>query len=105
MYTKFREKGLKNPTYSWITKLKEETNFKLSLIMGFDSFISLPNWTQASLLLNALDCVYIASRGESDDLFISAKESLNANYNHLKIITLGHHKYEELSSTKIRENK
>lgn len=105
IFDEFFYANKKNPTYSWIKPLK--TSFpekKISLLMGFDSFITIDRWTNAHELLNTLSTIYIASR--MDDEFIKEEQrmTLKSINPSLEVIFLGGHPYESLSSTKLRKN-
>lgn len=90
----------KNPTVDWMTDLRRRyPEKKLSLLMGFDSFLNLPTWTRASELLTLLHTVYVASRMETDEEQARAAAALPG----LKVIFLGHHQHEGVSSTSIRK--
>lgn len=94
-----------NPTYLWIKDLRKSfPEKKLSLLMGFDSFMSIDRWTNAIELLQNLSTLYVASR-MNDDLIkeeqLVTLQNLNPN---LKVIFLGPHPFENLSSSTIRKN-
>src|SRR5690606_33869436 len=55
----------RNPTIDWIERVHHHfPEQKLSLLLGFDSFKSLPTWIRAQDLLNLLDTLYVVSRLE-----------------------------------------
>ncbi len=94
----------KNPTINWVKALKEKyPTLKLSLLMGFDSFSQLKNWTNSSELMSYLETVYVVSRLEEDqDRYLALDEAHALNQN-LNIVFLGKHSFEDVSSTKIRK--
>lgn len=95
----------KNPTYSWIKLLKDKyPQKKLSLLMGFDSFMALDRWTNASGLLNSLNTIYVASRMDDESIKEEQLVTLHNINPNLDVIFLGGHPFEELSSTYIRKN-
>lgn len=94
----------KNPTVEWVTRLKE--NFpalKVSLLMGFDSFNHLKNWIRSEELIPLIDTAYVASRLEDDDERSLALNEVHARGPELNVVFLGRHKFEDLSSTEMRE--
>lgn len=94
----------KNPTVEWITDLKKKYPAKkLSLLMGFDSFLNLPTWTRAEELLPMLHTVYVASRLEKDSEQAEAVAAVKATHPDLSVVFLGHHLHENISSTNLRK--
>lgn len=94
----------KNPTVTWIEKLK--MNFpeqKLSLLMGFDSLATIFSWTRYEDLLKALNCIYVASRLEDKEEKEGLAQKLKSTVPSLEIQFLGHHDFEDLSSTNLRK--
>jgi nicotinate-nucleotide adenylyltransferase len=93
----------KNPTVDWISRLQQQYPEKeLSLLIGFDSFAHLTQWTRAEELLGRLSALYVASRLESDESWEQAKNKLLAINPRLRIYRLGRHAHEALSSTDLR---
>lgn len=93
----------KNPTVNWIKNLKEKyPTLKLSLLMGFDSFMELKNWTNSQELASHLDTIYVVSRLEEDQDRYLALDQAHALKQNLNIVFLGKHSFEDVSSTKIR---
>jgi nicotinate-nucleotide adenylyltransferase len=94
----------KNPTVEWVVKLHQEfPQQKLSLLIGFDSFIQISNWTRADELLQALHKLYVVSRMESDLVReVTGRPSKKLAPN-LEIEFLGNHEFEHISSTDIRK--
>lgn len=94
----------KNPTIEWIEDLKMRyPEKKLSLLMGFDSLLSLPTWTRARELLPMLHTVYVASRMEKDEEQNGARKAVSDIHPGLNVVFLGHHQHENLSSTHLRK--
>lgn len=94
----------KNPTVEWIEGLhKAYPKKKLSLLMGFDSFLNLPEWTRAEELLPLLHTIYVASRLETEDDQKQALEKVKKLHPSLNITYLGRHPHEGASSTKLRK--
>lgn len=94
----------KNPTVEWMGRLKKDyPEKKLSLLMGFDSFLNLPTWTRAEELLPLIHRVYVASRLENDEQQSEALEKIRKTCPTLDVIFLGHHQHENLSSTNLRK--
>ncbi len=93
----------KNPTVSWVLRaLHRRPDLRLSLLMGFDSFKSLPQWVKVQDLLKLVHCLYVASRLESDDERLKAERALKEIYPETNVVYLGHHPHEDKSSTKLR---
>jgi nicotinate-nucleotide adenylyltransferase len=94
----------KNPTVEWIVKLHQEFPAqKLSLLIGFDSFIQISNWTQAEELLTSLHKLYVVSRMETDLVRQATARPTLQLAPKLEIEFLGHHGFEDLSSTELRK--
>ncbi len=99
----FLVQNKKNPTIHWVRKLKKlKPELKISLLLGFDSFQSLPDWTEANELLKLLDTLYVASRLETDWAKNNAFKKVQEINPNLQIEYLGHHTNEHLSSTELR---
>ncbi len=93
----------KNPTITWIEKLKKDfPNKRLSLLLGFDSFTGIKNWVRAEDLLQCLDTIYVASRLEDDQEREKIAAPIRDAAKNIRIEFLGRHEFEELSSTKLR---
>ncbi len=96
----------KNPTVDWIERLHHSFPEKrLSLLLGFDSFQNLPQWRRHEDLLRVLDCIYVVSRLEDDRKALAALEQALKFNPGLKVVFLGRHHHEELSSTLLRKKK
>lgn len=94
----------KNPTVDWIDRLKKKyPEKKLSLLMGFDSFLNLETWIRAEELLPMIHTVYVASRLENESQQKSAAEEIQKKYPSLQVVFLGHHQHENISSTNLRK--
>jgi nicotinate-nucleotide adenylyltransferase len=102
LFSSFFEKNEKNPTSTWVQQIKEQyPKLKISLLMGYDSFISLDKWIDTDKLLNNLENVYVASRmddTEAKSLQIRALKQI-ADIN---IVFIGNHDFEHISSTNLR---
>ena len=96
----------KNPTVSWIEKLRQDfPDKKLSLLMGFDSLKGILNWVRAEDLVKNINTLYVASRLEDDEERFTVSAPILKISPHLHIEFLGRHEFERLSSTKLREQK
>lgn len=92
-----------NPTVNWVEKFKNDfPTHKVSLLMGFDSFSNLRNWTRAADLIPLLDTVYVVSRLEDDKDRREALDHAHARGPRLNVVFLGKHEFEDVSSTEIR---
>ncbi len=94
----------KNPTIEWLEVLRTKyPKKKLSLLMGFDTFLNLTEWTRATELLPLLHTIYVASRLEKEEEQKKAEASVKALNPKLNIVFLGHHAHEQISSTSLRK--
>lgn len=92
-----------NPTVEWMEKLRaEHPEKKLSLLMGFDSFQNILGWTRATDLLKTINTIYVVSRLETDLIRKTIAASVKNVAHNVKIEFLGHHDFETISSTEIR---
>jgi nicotinate-nucleotide adenylyltransferase len=104
IYYTFYKLAKPNPTHKWVADLKENLpNKNFSLLMGHDSFLTIHDWINSKELLNNLTTIYIVSRLDIEEKKQKQKDTLLNIAPNLNIIFLGHHDFEELSSTKIRE--
>lgn len=105
VFEDFYLKKEKNPTSNWIKELKIVfPNKELSLLMGFDSFISIDRWINAEALLENLSKLYVVDRLNEETILVQQMKRLS-KYKNLEIIFLGKHQYEDLSSSQIRGKK
>src|SRR5690606_33083839 len=92
-----------NPTVVWVEELKNAfPSLAISLLIGFDSFKTITEWTNSEFLLNSLYTLYIVSRletKEEEEIFSKKIKKINPQ---LQLKFLGHHPYEHISSTKLR---
>lgn len=104
LFTGFLEQDFHNPTHNWLRELKKEfPQHKLSLLMGFDSYMSLDKWIEAKEILNTLDTIYVASRLDNSEAKQSQFHLLKSVSPKIKIDFIGRHQFEHLSSTQLRE--
>jgi nicotinate-nucleotide adenylyltransferase len=93
----------KNPTIHWLYEVKQAfKEKKLSLLMGFDTFMGIDKWIKAHELLNILDTIYVASRLDNPEQKEAQTKVLRSINPDLSIQFLGNHPHEELSSTALR---
>lgn len=93
----------KNPTVTWIEKLRADyPEKKLSLLLGFDSFRDLKTWIRFDELLKHLSSLYVVSRLEEPEEQQAVEAPLKSFASELNIVFLGHHQFENLSSTHLR---
>lgn len=96
----------KNPTVEWVERVKKEfPNKKLSLLIGFDSLLTIHTWNRPQDLLTKLEHLYVVSRMEEDSEREKAAEFSRNAAPGLEIVFLGHHEFEGLSSTEMRKKK
>jgi nicotinic acid mononucleotide adenylyltransferase len=92
----------KNPTIDWIKTVKALfPHQKISLLMGFDSFKNIQSWVQAEELLQLVDHLYVVSRMESHTERSIALSEIPLHQH--KVIFLGQHPFEHLSSSDLRK--
>jgi nicotinate-nucleotide adenylyltransferase len=104
LFDGFLKENKQNPTFKWLSTLGDNfPTIKLSLLMGFDTFISLDKWHHANELLNLLDSIYIASRLDDTEIKEKQINILKKIAPNLKIQFLGRHDFEDQSSTEMRK--
>ena len=93
----------KNPTIEWVERMKERfPDTKMSLMMGFDCFKDIRSWIRYKELLGILDTIYVVSRLDSKQEREQELDKIKSVASNLKIIFLGNHEFEHLSSTEMR---
>lgn len=106
LFDGFYKANKKNPTFYWMKELHDSfPEKKLSLLIGFDSFISIHKWTEANKLISLLDTLYIAGRLDDESIKQEQIHYLQKINPTLKLHFLGGHPHENLSSTIIRKQK
>lgn len=104
LYPGFATKNEVNPTTQWVQELKKShPQLRISLLMGHDTFEKIDTWIDGHKLLLCLHKLYVASRLETTIIKTQQINNLRALAPSLEISFLGHHEFEDLSSTKIRE--
>jgi nicotinate-nucleotide adenylyltransferase len=104
LFDEYLVQNVKNPSHKWIAEIKKLfPDKKVSLLMGFDTFISIDRWIKADKILNILDTLYIASRLDDEEVKNTQIKTLQKINPQLIIDFIGHHEFEDLSSSKIRE--
>ncbi len=104
IYTGFWADKQRNPTANWLIPLKEKYKKNIGLLLGHDSFVGLEKWQQYEKLISCLDEVQIVSREDDPRAMAQKKEQYLSINKDLSLIELGHHPFEALSSSKIRQN-
>ncbi len=103
LFDEFLLEDKKNPSHVWISQVKEDFPDKdISLLMGFDTYISIDRWINAYDVINKLSTLYVASRLDDEKLKLEQLANLKRINPRLKIKFIGNHEYEELSSSIIR---
>jgi nicotinate-nucleotide adenylyltransferase len=103
IFTEFFELNEKNPTHLWVSKIRAKfPSKKISLLMGFDTFMGIDKWINAESLLGHLSCLYVASRLDNEELK-NKQIQLISSLSPVHIHFLGRHDYEDLSSTELRK--
>ena len=105
LYTGFANQNKVNPTTQWVQELKDEMpDLKISLLMGHDTFEKIDTWIDGHKLLLCLHKLYVASRLETTIIKTTQINNLRSLASNLEISFLGHHDFEGLSSTLIRNS-
>ncbi len=103
IYEFFYLQKIKNPTYSWMKDLRNDFPDKvLSLLLGYDSFLTLGSWYESKQLLNIIDKIYVVARLNNKDDFENLKRKYLDLNNKLDMTFLGHHPHESLASSYIK---
>ncbi len=100
-YPGFLARTEANPSINWLSQVKAPDKY---LLMGDDTFLDLHRWTRGDEVLKLLKGIYIAPRLVSDKDKTQQKEVLLKMNPNLEIHFLNHHDFEDLSSSKIRNN-
>jgi nicotinic acid mononucleotide adenylyltransferase len=94
----------KNPTVFWIEEIKKSDPQKtIELLLGEDSFISLPGWVEYEKLLSLLNKIWVVPRGGKQDLIQRRQHELEQRWKQLGIEFRPPHPFENISSTQIRQ--
>jgi nicotinate-nucleotide adenylyltransferase len=103
LFDEFFLKNEKNPTSYWVKELKKNyPNLRISLLIGFDSFISIDRWIDSANLLPNLESLFVVDRLNDEQVKNNQIKNLR-KFKSLKLIFLGEHDYEDLSSSSIRK--
>lgn len=91
------------PTIEWITQVEGRKAF----LVGADHLRDFPKWHESQRLLSELEVLYVAPRAVRqeaalDELFHQWRDELQ-RLTKTPIVMLGHHPFEHLSSTLIRD--
>lgn len=103
LFDTYLKEDKKNPSHVWIQELKENApDLKISLLMGFDTFISLDKWIESDIVINNLSSLYVASRLDNELVKTKQVKLLKTINKNLNVNFIGNHAYENISSTAIR---
>jgi nicotinic acid mononucleotide adenylyltransferase len=92
-----------NPTVSWILRVKaRRPDLRIHLLMGHDSFASLPSWIQAQDLIKLVQGLWVVPRGEGEAERLVAQNWVAAHQGP-RVQYLAHHPHERVSSTRLRQ--
>jgi nicotinic acid mononucleotide adenylyltransferase len=96
--------GVANPTYLWLPRLKARLpQLKtLSLLLGADSLLNLPNWRHPELLLPAISEIFWVSRDIKKQAVEESIKKIKLIAPAIAVTWLGHHQHEKLSSSDLR---
>lgn len=104
IYPGFLLKETVNPTITWMKYIRQKySKSQASLMIGFDQLKNFRTWDNAEELAKLIHKLYVVSR-EEDDLEMKKLQEEFMNDLKLEVISLGHHPYEDVSSTKIRNS-
>lgn len=99
LYPGFLLKNEKNPTSSWLPKVKlKEKN----LLMGDDSYMSFLRWNNPELIIKSLTKLYVVPREFTKKDYLTVEPQLLQWNPALTVHYLAEHPYMNLSSTKLR---
>jgi nicotinate-nucleotide adenylyltransferase len=87
-----------NPTSDWLLNIEGKKN----LLMGYDSFIGLETWKNFEKLIQAVEKIFVIGRQDDESLFTEKSNLLQSVNSKIKIIHLGGHAFEGISSTQMR---
>jgi len=99
VYPGFFGSSIGNPTVSWLPSLPMKQK---NLLIGDDNFMSIEKWKDYKLLLESLRTLYVVPRLSTQEELDDKKNDLDGLFADLSIKILPHHKYQGLSSSKIR---
>ncbi len=104
LYPGFLLQQERNPTVSWVLRLKRaRPDLRVHLLLGYDSFQQLPHWTDARDLIKLLSGIMVASRLENDGAHQQDCMAVQQHNPQLQIQFLGHHPFEHVSSSQLRQ--
>jgi nicotinate-nucleotide adenylyltransferase len=105
LYTGFLNKKTHNPTQIWVNEIRQKYPLlEISFLMGFDNFAILDKWYRGDLLISDLNRLYVLSRNDNEEVKKLQTNKIKNQNNNLELIFLGAHAFEDISSTKLREN-
>lgn len=103
IYPGFLAKKQTNPTALWVEQVRSQfPNLSIALLMGADSFNTLSSWIESDRLLKSLNSLHIISRLEDTE---SMKNWIYGHYPHLKLHFHTNNPYQNVSSTKLRNQR
>ncbi len=104
LFDHFYKQYEKNPSYVWLEKLRVKYPKKIfSLLVGFDTFMSIDRWIHSEIVFASLNKIYIASRNDDPTARLKQEKNLYQLAQHLTLKFIGNHDFEHLSSTEIRK--
>jgi nicotinate-nucleotide adenylyltransferase len=105
LYTGFLSKKTHNPTQIWVSEIRQKyPHLEISFLMGFDNFAILDKWYRGDLLISDLNRLYVLSRNDNEEVKKLQTNKIKNQNKNLELIFLGAHAFEDISSTKLREN-
>ncbi len=101
VYPGFAGLEVSNPTVHWLVPYQAKGKW---LLMGMDSFLSLPKWLKADSLIKELNGIYVVPRNVANDDFALISQQLQKWNPTIKIEMLPSHAQQGVSSTQLRSN-
>ena len=106
VFLDFYQSSNKTPTVDWIKSLQDAfPEKKLSLLIGTDSLMNILSWKESTTLLTTLTSLYVVSRIDENYNIQAQVEKLKSKASELNLVFLGHHDFEDVSSSEIRSRK
>jgi nicotinate-nucleotide adenylyltransferase len=97
-----------NPTWKWVSELRQQRpNWSIHLVLGLDSFLSLPKWIEPEKLLRSLSGILVVPRDISEEgpTLNEVCTWVKKTNPHICIDLASHHEFQGLSSRHIRQSK
>ncbi len=97
IYPEFSLRGERNPTSKWISRVQLQ---KISWLMGADTFNNFLKWFDVETVIEKLNEIIVVPRREK-----LCHLTLLELEGRVRVVSLGNHQFENLSSTQMRNTK